>query len=228
MSCNIDFVWLQQQLPEYQFLFSDLTIHGAVRFQAASLCTEEQVRSAAASGLQREQIYFSAPEKIAADLGRLFGTCRFIANSWDELQEIDRIARLHQREGTLEPVGLRVIPQRFDNGKRSGISEGMIPALAEKIRTLPAISVRGCFVQGKIAGLHGEALGRYFRECYEMAKRMTVILPCGMPYLCIESGAGAASQNSVEHPETVEAFLRQAKIVAAQNQTAFYAKLLIT
>lgn len=228
MSCNIDFVWLQQQLPEYQFVLSDLTIHGAVQFQAASLCMGEQVLSATALGLQREQIYFSGREKGAADLGRLFGMCRFIANSWDELQEIDRIARLHQQEGTLEPVGLRVIPQRFDDGKQSGFSEGMLPALAGKIRTLPAISVRGCFVQGEIEGLHGESLGRYFRECYELAKRMTVILPCGMPYLCIVNGIGAACQNAVEHPETVEAFLRQAKIVAAQNQTAFYAKLLMT
>lgn len=57
---------------------------------------------------------------------------------------------------------------------------------------------------------------------------MTVILSCGMPYLCIVNGAGAACQNAAEHPETLVAFLRQANIVAAQNQTAFYAKLLIT
>ncbi|WP_369283635.1 hypothetical protein [Oscillibacter sp. GMB15532] len=228
MSSNIDFAWLQQQLPEYQFLCSDLSVHGAAGVQAVSLRTEEQVLSAVELGLQREQIYFSGPKKTAADLPRLFGTCRLVANGWEELQEIDWIARLHPQEGTLEPVGLRLIPQRFDDGKQPGLSEGVLPELARKLKNLPAISVRGCFVQGKIEGLHGEELGRYFRECYELAKRMTVILPCGMPYLCIVNGAAAACQNAMEHPETLEAFLRQANIVAAQNQTAFYAKLLMT
>lgn len=228
MSCNIDFVWLKQKLPEYQFLFSDLAMYETAQIQAVSLRTGEQVLSAVDLGLQREQVYFSGPEKAAADLPRLFGACRFIANSWDELREIDKLARLHQREGMLEPVGLRLIPRRFDDGKQPGIPEELLPTLAEKMKTLPAISVRGCFVQGEIEGLHGEELGRYFRECYELAKRMTVILPCGMPYLCIVNGAAAACRNAAEHPETVDAFLRQADIVAAQNQTAFYAKLLIT
>ncbi len=228
MSFHIDFAWLQQQLPEYQILFSDLAPHGAEQIQAVNLQTEEQVLSAVDLGLQREQIFFSEPGKTNADLPRLFGTCRFVASSWDELREIDKIARLHPREGALESVGLRIIPRRFDDGKQPGFPEGMLPELAQKIKTLPAISVRGCFVLGEIEGLHGEELGRYFRECYELAKRMTVILPCGMPYLCIVNGAVAACLNAAEHPETLEAFLRQAKIVAAQNQTAFYAKLLMT
>lgn len=224
MSCNID--WLQQQLPEYHLLFPDL--HTPKLFQAINIMPEKQMLSASALGLKPEQIYFSGLSEGGADLRRLWGTCRFVANDWDELRQIDQIARLHQREGTLEPVGLRVIPERFDDGNQLGVLEKTLPDLAQKIKALPAISVRGCFVQGSIAGLHGDALGKYFRECYELAKRMTVILPCGMPYLCIVNGAEAACRNAAEHPETLEAFLRQAKIVAAQNQTAFYAKLLIT
>ncbi|WP_312636335.1 hypothetical protein [Oscillibacter sp.] len=83
--------------------------------------------------------------------------CRFIANSWDELQKIDRIARLHQWEGMLEPVGLRIIPQRFDDGKRPGFPEELLPAFAGKIRTLPTISVRGCLP--KCRGTPGDSGG---------------------------------------------------------------------
>lgn len=228
MSCDINFTWLQQQLPGYQFLCSDFSARDLALLQEADTITEEQVLSAAALGLNPEQIYFSGPGKEKTDLRRLFGTCRFVANSWDELHQIDRAARLHRKEDLLEAVGLRVIPEHYNDGRQLGIPEKTLPDLAQKMKTLPAVSVRGCFIQGQIEGLHGEALGRYFRECYELAKRITVILPCGMPYLCIVNGAEAACQNAAEHPETVSTFFHQAEIVAAQNQTAFYAKLLIT
>ena len=232
MKSNTCSSWIQQNIPEYQYLFPGSS--GAFSEQDLSFCrgvnadTCEQVEAAAALSLTLERIYFSGPGKTEEDIHRAIGKCRFVANSWDELQRIDRIARLDTRERTLETVGLRVIPERYDDGNQLGIPEKTLPNLAQKIKTLPAISVRGCFAQGSIGTLHGDALGRYFRECYELAKRVSVILPCGMPYLCIVGGGKAACKNAAEHPETLEAFLRQAKIVAAQNETAFYAKLLMT
>jgi len=232
MKSNTVSLWAQEQIPEYQYLSSGLS--GILAGQNSPVCpgvnadSYGQVEAAAALGLQAERIYFSGPKKQAEDILRAIGKCRFVADSWDELQRIDQMARLDAQERTLVPVGLRVIPEHYDDGNQPGLLEKELPDLAQKIKTLPAISVRGCFVQGRIGTLHGDALGRYFRECYELAKRITVILPCAMPYLCIVGGAEAAYKNAEDYPETLEAFLRQAKIVAAQNETAFYAKLLIT
>lgn len=228
MNFNADAAWLQQNFPAYQFLPADFPGRDSAPCRGDCAGAGERGGSAAAHGPEPVRLYFSKPEKTEEELQRACGKYRFVANGWDELRRIDRIAQLRNKKGELEPVGLRVIPTRYDDGNQPGVPEKALPDLAGKLRTLPGISVRGCFVQGAIGGLHGAALGRYFRECYELAKRMTVILPCAMPYLCVVGGAAAARRNAAEHPETLEALLCQTKIVAAQNRTAFYAKLLFT
>ena len=74
----------------------------------------------------------------------------------------------------------------------------------------------------------GAALGRFFRASYEAAKRMTVTLPCAMPYLCFEGAISAMEENAKAHPETLEESLLALDIMTMQNETAFYAKLCLT
>ena len=225
MKSSTSSIWVQTNIPEYQFLSpcDQLSI-----FSDGNADSCDQVERAASLGLTAEHIYFSAPGKTEDALRRSIGKCRFIANDRAELDRINRVAQPLLKPGFLESVGLRIIPEAYDDKKQFGIPERELPELAQAIKAFGGISVRGCFVQGSTEGLHGKALGRYFRTCYELAKRMTVILPCGMPYLCIDGGAESAHRNALEHPETLEDFLREAKIVATQNQNAFYARLLIT
>ncbi len=150
-----------------------------------------------------------------------------LANSLDDLRSRNAEAR-PSPDGELTRVGLRIIPDAFDDSAITGIRVSELSRLAPEIRQLRSITVRGCFVRGRLDGLHGKALGRFFRACYESAKQMTVILPCAMPYLCAENGLAALSYNQREHPETLDEAITAAQIVAMQNQTAFYAKLLIT
>ena len=60
---------------------------------------------------------------------------------------------------------------------------------------------------------------------YEDAKRMTVTLPCAMPYLCFEGAVTALEENRTLHPETFDEALRALDIMTMQNETAFYARL---
>lgn len=150
-----------------------------------------------------------------------------LASSLEELRHCGAGAEAHA-PGAAARVGLRLIPDAFDDGAMAGVRVSELPRLAPEIRTLRGVTVRGCFVRGKLDGLHGKELGRFFRACYESAKRMSVILPCAMPYLCAEGALAALARNLAEHPETLAYAVTAARIVAAQNQTAFYAKLLIT
>ena len=125
-------------------------------------------------------------------------------------------------------VGLRLIPDGFDDPALAGVRVSELKALAPEVRRLRALTVRGCFVRGRLDGLHGRELGRFFRAAYESAKQMTVLLPCAMPYLCVEGGLAALAYNRAEHPETLDEAVTAAQIVAAQNSTAFYARLMIT
>ncbi|MBQ9648546.1 MAG: hypothetical protein IJV43_09345 [Oscillospiraceae bacterium] len=150
-----------------------------------------------------------------------------LASSLDELRRSNDAAE-SQTGGELTRIGLRLVPDAFDDGAISGVRVSELSRLAPEIRQLRRITVRGCFVRGKLDGLHGRELGRFFRACYESAKQMTVSLPCAMPYLCVEGGLTALAYNQAEHRETLREAITAAQIVAMQNQTAFYAKLLIT
>ncbi len=150
-----------------------------------------------------------------------------LANSLDDLRRCNAEAQPNAA-GELTRIGLRIIPDAFDEGAINGIRVRELSGIAPVIRQLRNITVRGCFVRGCLDGLHGKELGRFFRACYESAKQMTVILPCAMPYLCVDGGLAALAYNQAEHPETLNEAVTAAQIVAMQNQTAFYAKLLIT
>ena len=150
---------------------------------------------------------------------------RLIAESLDDLERLNAHA---EPEAGLLRVGLRIVPDDFDDSSISGIRVSEFPLIASRVRQLSAVTVRGCAVSGNLEGLHGKALGRFFRASYESAKKMTVILPCAMPYLCVEGALSALAYNRSEHPETLSDAVTAAQIVAMQNETAFYAKLLIT
>lgn len=143
-----------------------------------------------------------------------------VANSLDDLRRCNVDAQ-PSAGGELTRVGLRIVPDTFDDAALTGIRVSELPRLAPEIRLLRSITVRGCFVRGTLDGLHGKDLGRFFRACYESAKQMTVILPCAMPYLCVEGGLAALAYNQNEHPETLNEAITAAQIVAMQNQTAF-------
>ena len=149
-----------------------------------------------------------------------------LANGLEELRRCDGAAEA-KAGGALTRVGLRLVPDAFDDGALVGVRVSELARLAPEIRQLRRITVRGCSVRGRLDRLHGKELGRFFRACYESAKRMTVILPCAMPYLCVEGGLAALAYNQAEHPETLDEAVTAAQIVAMQNRTAFYAKLLI-
>ena len=98
-----------------------------------------------------------------------------LANSLDDLNRFNADVQPNAG-GELTRVGLRIVPDAFDDGAIVGIRVSELPQLAPEIRQLRNITVRGCFVCGHLDGLHGKELGRFFRACYECAKQMRVIL----------------------------------------------------
>lgn len=207
-----------------ELLIPDFEIVGAVGSGCSAVWTStvSGVERAAGLGYGLRDVFY-LPEERDAPVA-VPDKCRPVVSSLVQLQQIDRAA---VKAGSgLVSVGLQIVPSGFHAG--SGIPVDELAEIARALPSLSAVTVRGCFVCGELDGLHGRDLGRFFRACYESAKIMTVTLPCAMPYLCAEGGLAALERNRAEHPETLEAAVTAAQIVAAQNSTAFYARLLIT
>lgn len=179
-----------------------------------------QVLAASEKGLGRREIFFNA--HTAADCTAVLGKCRVVAESWEDLVAINEGAAPVTADGRLLMVGLRIAADGF-GCSRKAITTTQLRGMVHDIKQLKNISVCGCIVTADIDGLHGKELGKYVRSSYQTAKEMTYILPCTMPYICVDGCLEAAAWNEANHPEDFEEFLTAANIVGMQNVTAFYA-----
>lgn len=190
--------------------------------------TPEEVLWAFSFGVATDNIFFTAPGKASDDIRRTMGKCRFLANSLVELHRIHEVVEAKPAISLLEPVALCVVPAVFEGSALPGIPEKALPMIAREVRSFSSLAIRGCFFRGNLSNLHGEKLGRYFRTCYELSKRISTLLPCKVSWLGILGGWEAAERNAAEHPETFAAFQREIEIVVAQNRSTFYARLILT
>ena len=211
---------LMALLPEF-YLYTGFENAGQIKeigvIEAA--CVEE-VLTASEMGLGRREIFFNA--HTASDTTAVLGKCRVVAESWEDLVAINEGAAPATADGRLLMVGLRIAADGFKTS-RTAITTEQLRGMVHDIKQLKNISVCGCIVTADVEGLHGKELGKYVRSSYQTAKEMTYILPCTMPYICVDGCLEAAAWNEANHPEDFEDFLTAANIVGMQNVTAFYA-----
>lgn len=193
------------------------------------LCAEgvEEVEAAWLAGMSPMDIYCAGREKRPGQIESSFGKCRFVSGSLEEMQEIDRISALRQLPGHLEVIGICVIPDEYYDGKQTGFKASALGALAREFRKLQNISIRGCFIEGDISSFRGKELGRHYRRCYETAKCVTTSLPCGMSFVNAGHCTEPLWQSREEQKESFQDVCRAAEIMRYQNETAFYARLLV-
>ena len=180
--------------------------------------------AALSRGVAPEQVFLLPP--FDAGAARLGDRCRFVACCPADLRVLDRLAEEAGVSGLLK-TGLRLRDPALPAAGAAFLPEELA-AVSRETRTLRHLTVRGCFFSGDLSGVHGDVLGRFFRAGYEAAKRMTVTLPCAMPFLCFEGALSAVRRNAADHPETLEACLRALDMVVMQNETAFYAKIYLS
>lgn len=174
--------------------------------------------------LEPRWIWYTGPMENPSIIGR----CRLVASSLEELEAIDGLAsRAGLKKGRLEMVGLRIIPSVLGNPSLGGIPEDELPEVKRTLSALRHISVNGCFASLQGDGKRGKELGECFRVSYELGKRLYAFLPATMAYIGI-CGVGEAIRSEADDPVSLEETARIAQIVAQQNETAFYATLLLS
>ena len=206
---------LMEMLPEF-FLFTGFDdvaeIRGTGVIEAASV---EEVLAASEMGLNRREIFY-LPQP-GDDLSGVLDKCRLVAASMTDMEAINAASAA---AGIITMVGLLMPADGFEG---PGITTKQLRGMVHDIKQLKNISVCGCIITGNLDGLHGKALGKYVRSSYQTAKVMTYILPCSMPYICVDGLLEAAAWNEAEHPDDFQDFLTEANVVGMQNTTAFYA-----
>ena len=202
-------------LPDFLLLSGTADAAALKSVGAVSAVSAEDVLAASAQGLGRREIFY-LPQP-GDDLSGVLDKCRLVAASMADLEAINAASA---QAGVITMVGLYMPADGFVG---MGITSDELRGMVHDIKQLKNISVCGVIITGNVEGLHGKALGKYVRSSYQTAKVMTYILPCSMPYICIDGLLDAAAWNEKEHPEDFQDFLTAANIVGMQNVTAFYA-----
>ena len=212
---------LMELLPDFHLMAEPQNATQLKGIGVVDAANAVDVLAAHALGLNRREIFYAAPNKER--MGEILDKCRIVANSMEELIAINEAAAAFAQGGHLIMVGLRLAAEDFPGKPALGMTTDELRQIVHDIKQLKNISVCGCIVEADLTGLHGKALGKFVRSTYRTAKSMTYILPCSMPYICIDGFLDAAAWNETEHPEDFQDFLTAANIVGLQNTTAFYA-----
>ena len=202
-------------LPDFLLLSGTADAAKLKSVGAVTAATAEEVLEASAQGLGRREIFYLP--KAGENLVPLLDKCRLVAASMADMEAINAASA---QAGVITMVGLYMPADGFTG---MGITSEELRGMVHDIKQLKNISVCGVIITGNVEGLHGKELGKYVRSSYQTAKVMTYILPCSMPYICINGFLDAAAWNEKEHPEDFQDFLTAANIVGMQNTTAFYA-----
>lgn len=226
---------LHTVFPDFDFLFSVKANPYPPVLKAlhsfgigADAASAQEVLLAEKCGMPRENIYFSAAGKSDRALLTAWDHGYIIA---DSLGEVERIGALAASKGETRAIGVRLNPDfSIDGGKghasKFGIDETDLPRLKALLRTIP-VTVEGLHIHLKSQNLDADILGRYYQNCWELAKRVKEELACELKYVNFGGGVGIAYDLSVESPLDFARLRCYTDAIAAENAAGMNARLLI-
>lgn len=194
----------------------------------ADAASAQEVLLAEKCGMPRENIYFSAAGKSDQALLTAWEHGYLIA---DSLGEVERIGALAASKGESRAIGVRLNPDFSIGGGKGhaskfGIDEGDLPRLKALLDTLP-VTVEGLHIHLKSQNLDADILGRYYQNCWELAKRVKDVLSCELKYVNFGGGVGIAYDLRVESPLDFARLRSYTDAIAAENAAGMQARLLI-
>lgn len=162
----------------------------------------------------------AAEKSTAEELAEVIWKCTPVACGMEAFAMIDEAVSLATAlraadgekalpPGYLFPVGIYM---KYSENE----CEQLIRYDFAELKKLQHITLRGCFIDMA----YDKNYGQRVNASYQAAKRLTVDIPCAMPFMCFK-GAQSALQFENECDITV------LETVAMQNQTAFYSNFLI-
>ena len=226
---------LRTVFPDFDFLFSVKAnpyppVLKALRSFGigADAASAQEVLLAEECGMPRENIFFSAAGKSDKALLTAWEHGYIIA---DSLGEVERIGALAASKGETRAIGVRLNPDfSIDGGKghasKFGIDEADLPKLKALLDTAP-VTLEGIHIHLKSQNLDADLLGRYYQNCWELAKRIRNELHCELKYINFGGGVGIAYDLSVESPLDFARLRTYTDAIAAENAMGMRARLLI-
>lgn len=227
---------LKTELPNFEFLYSIKTNPFSPIVQniskegfGADAASAGEVLLSLENGIAPEKIFYSAPGKTEEDIEICYGKCTIIADSISEIKHINAIAARHKE---IIKIGIRVNPN-FSMQNGFGISSKFgidIEQLLEGEDTLAEysnIKVAGIHIHIQSQILDFQILGRYYKNCFELAKKIHSIKNVNIEFINFGSGIGALYREAQDKPVDLEKLNSIIFEIVEENYAVLNARLLI-
>lgn len=178
------------------------------------------------SGILKEEIYYSAPGKTKEDLLKAWDKCTFIADSLHELELLDELSK----EKNLKlGIGVRINPNYsiFNDSISSskfGIDEDLLTKNEWKYENLNIIGIH-VHLQSQL--LDKDALSNYYKNTYNLAKRIAKIPGAKIDFINFGSGIGVVYDKNTQKPMDIEFLSRTIEDLQEMNKKELKAKFMI-
>ncbi|WP_236786126.1 diaminopimelate decarboxylase family protein [Anaerococcus ihuae] len=228
-SCQI----LKEKFKNVEFLYS---IKANPFMPVIKTIRENKIGSDAASsnevllsieaGMEKNQIYYSAPGKTMEDLKKAWGKCVFIADSFHELDLLDDLAKKH---GEILEVGLRINPNYSMKDKKAhpskfGVDEDKIFDFSWKYKNLKLVGLH-VHVQSQI--LDTNLLSNYYKNTYDLALKFSKLDFVDLKFINFGSGIGVSYDKKNEKDVDLDILSKTMKDLYEKNKNELGAKFLI-
>ena len=156
---------------------------------AASL---QEVEMAAAFGLPREKILYSAPARTREELARAMDKCIVTADSFGELTQLDRLAA---EKGVVAPVGVRLKPNftmfaGTGAPSKFGIDEEQFLEAGEFLASLRHLRIVGLHIHVATQILDAALLCTYYGRVLELTRKVRRHLELPLEFVNMGGGIG--------------------------------------
>ena len=224
---------LLDKIPEVEFLYSIkanpfLPVLKTVVSQGfgADAASVNEVLLARKAGVSKDRIYYSAPGKTVQDIKKVWGKCTIIADSFSELERLNRYA---ENQNEYINIGVRVNPnfsmnREFATSSQFGMDEEQI------------FETDLCFLHLKITGIHvhlrsqildADMLGRYYHNCYRLAERMNKLSGVEIQFINFGGGIGTVYDATKEPPLALEKISHALQRLQVKNCCGLRAKFIL-
>ena len=224
---------LRKTLPQFSILYSvkanpcaPLLSYIASQNIGADAASKNEVLLSRAAGIAPEDIYYSGPGKTYTDLEETFDSCILIADSFHELELINRIAA---EKNLRKSVGVRINPSFGMNSavgtaSKFGIDEEL--CTKDAFAVYSSLTITGLHVHVQSQELDWRNICRYYENVFRLAVRLQRRLETSFSFLNFGSGIGVPYRPG-ESPVDLAALEMRCAEVVKMFQPEISAKLLI-
>jgi diaminopimelate decarboxylase len=228
---------LKENFPSFEFLYSVKTnpFRPIIDFVAsngfgADAASAEEVSIGRKAGLASEKVLYSTPGKTRKDIEKTIENSIIIADSYNELQLIDDVARhkgMHVKAGIRINAGFTLDGGDKGTSSKFGVDEHTLEEHAHFLNSFSNVKVTGVHIHLRSQVLEHSKLARYYKKLFELALFCKQKIGLQIEFINFGGGLGVAYSFRNDSPLDTVKLGEECEALAKAFKEKLNARLLI-